>query len=267
MHRDDGDTAAGCGCRGSGERGIAGGDCSRGEDAARRGNGGVSDRDRLRVGRECARQRGGDEDFRREGAAELDPLIVHIGDRAMLEIIAAEVDQDAHRLMEAFWPGPLTLLLPRSARVPDRVTAGLKKVGVRMPAHPAAHALLLAAAVPVAAPSANRFGRTSPTSAAHVLEDLDGRIDAILDGGETTHGVESTVVDVSADECVIYRPGVITLEQIRAVCHGKVWAREGKQGEESQKNRRSLREWRAPLCSQSAADFGGRRGGSAEGGV
>jgi L-threonylcarbamoyladenylate synthase len=163
-----------------------------------------------------------------------DPLIVHIGDRGMLEMVAAEVDQDAHRLMEAFWPGPLTLLLPRSARVPDLVTAGLKKVGVRMPAHPAAHALLLAAAVPVAAPSANRFGRTSPTSAAHVLEDLDGRIDAILDGGETTHGVESTVVDVSADECVIYRPGVITLEQIRGVCHGKVWAREGKPGEESE---------------------------------
>ena len=155
-----------------------------------------------------------------------DPLIVHIADRAMLEVVAAEVGQDAHRLMEAFWPGPLTLLLPRSARVPELVTAGLAKVGVRMPAHPTAHALLLAAAVPVAAPSANRFGRTSPTSAAHVAEDLDGRIDAILDGGATTHGVESTVVDVNADECVIYRPGVITLEQIREVCHGKVWVLE-----------------------------------------
>ena len=160
-----------------------------------------------------------------------DPLIVHIGDRDMLQMVAAEIDQDAHRLMEAFWPGPLTLLLPRSARVPELVTAGLQKVGVRMPAHATAHDLLLAAAIPVAAPSANRFGRTSPTSAAHVLEDLDGRIDAILDGGETTHGVESTVVDVTADECVIYRPGVITLEQIRAVCKGKVWAREAQLGE------------------------------------
>lgn len=163
-----------------------------------------------------------------------DPLIVHIADRAMLEVVAAEVGQDAHRLMEAFWPGPLTMLLPRSARIPELVTAGLGKVGVRMPAHPVAHALLLAVAVPVAAPSANRFGRTSPTSAAHVAEDLDGRIDAILDGGATTHGVESTVVDVSAEECVIYRPGVITLEQIREVCHGKVWVREGKQVEESE---------------------------------
>lgn len=163
-----------------------------------------------------------------------DPLIVHIADRAMLEVVAAEVGQDAHRLMEAFWPGPLTMLLPRSARIPELVTAGLGKVGVRMPAHPVAHALLLAVAVPVAAPSANRFGRTSPTSAAHVAEDLDGRIDAILDGGATTHGVESTVVDVSAEECVIYRPGVITLEQIREVCHGRVWVREGKQVEESE---------------------------------
>ena len=92
-----------------------------------------------------------------------DPLIVHIGDRAMLEMIAAEVDQDAHRLMEAFWPGPLTLLLPKSARVPDLVTAGLRKVGVRMPAHPVAHALLLAAAVPVAAPA---FREAPPTFAA-----------------------------------------------------------------------------------------------------
>jgi L-threonylcarbamoyladenylate synthase len=163
-----------------------------------------------------------------------DPLIVHIGDRAMLPMVASEVDQDAHRLMEAFWPGPLTLLLPRSAKVPELVTAGLEKVGVRMPAHPTAQALLRAVAIPVAAPSANRFGRTSPTSAAHVAEDLDGRIDAILDGGETTHGVESTVVNVSAEECVIYRPGVITLEQIREVCHGKVWVRESKHGEESE---------------------------------
>jgi L-threonylcarbamoyladenylate synthase len=154
-----------------------------------------------------------------------DPLIVHVGERAMLSMVAEEVDQDAHRLMEAFWPGPLTLLTPKHARIPEIVTAGLAKVGVRMPAHPVAHALLVAAGVPVAAPSANRFGRISPTNAFHVAEDLEGRIDAILDGGETTHGVESTVVDVRPDRCVIYRPGMITLEQLRSVCRGEVMFR------------------------------------------
>jgi L-threonylcarbamoyladenylate synthase len=151
-----------------------------------------------------------------------DPLIVHIGERAMLGQVAAEVSEEAERLMDAFWPGPLTLLLPRSTQLPELVTAGLEKVGVRMPAHPVAHALLVAAGVPVAAPSANRFGRISPTSAYHVAEDLEGRIDAILDGGETTHGVESTVVDVREGECVIYRPGIVTLEQLRSVCSGEV---------------------------------------------
>jgi L-threonylcarbamoyladenylate synthase len=151
-----------------------------------------------------------------------DPLIVHIGDRAMLTLVAEEVDQDAHRLMEAFWPGPLTLLVPKHARIPEIVTAGLGKVGVRMPAHAVARALLMAAGVPVAAPSANRFGRISPTTASHVAEDLEGRIDAILDGGESTQGVESTVVDVREGECVIYRPGMITLEQLRSVCRGEV---------------------------------------------
>jgi L-threonylcarbamoyladenylate synthase len=151
-----------------------------------------------------------------------DPLIVHIGEREMLGTVAAEVSQDANRLMEAFWPGPLTLLLVKHPRIPEIVTAGLERVGVRMPAHPVAHALLLAAGVPVAAPSANRFGRISPTNACHVAEDLEGRIDAILDGGETTHGVESTVVDVREDGCVIYRPGTITLEQLRPVCRGEV---------------------------------------------
>lgn len=164
-----------------------------------------------------------------------DPLIVHIGERAMLTRVAAEVSPRAERLIEAFWPGPLTLLLPRSAAIPALVTAGLERVGVRMPAHPVTQALLQAAAVPVAAPSANRFGRISPTTAEHVVEDLEGRIDAILDGGETTHGVESTVVDVRAEECVIYRPGVITLEQIREVTGGQVGVREGREDAASAK--------------------------------
>jgi L-threonylcarbamoyladenylate synthase len=154
-----------------------------------------------------------------------DPLIVHIGDRAMLSRVAREVPENAERLMDVFWPGPLTLLLPKSAGVPDVVTAGLPRVGLRMPAHTIAQALLRAAAIPIAAPSANTFGRTSPTRADHVAEDLDGRIDAILDGGETTHGVESTVADVHEDGCVIYRPGVVTLEQMRAVCRGTVTLR------------------------------------------
>ena len=151
-----------------------------------------------------------------------DPLIVHLAERVMLASIATDVSENATRLMDAFWPGPLTLLLPRTAAVPDAVTAGRPLVGVRVPQHPVAQALLRHAGLPVAAPSANRFGCTSPTLAAHVAEDLDGKIDAILDSGETTHGLESTVVDATAERCVVYRPGVITLEQIRAVCPSAV---------------------------------------------
>ncbi len=121
----------------------------------------------------------------------------------MLERVASIPVGDEGRvvakLMEAFWPGPLTLLLPRTAEVPDAVTAGRPLVGVRMPAHPVALELIRRAGVPVAAPSANRFGRTSPTTAAHVLEDLDGRIDAVLDGGADEVGVESTVLDWQRD--------------------------------------------------------------------
>lgn len=155
-----------------------------------------------------------------------DPLIVHIADRDMLPTLTRKVPESAQRLMDAFWPGPLTLLLPRSAAVPDAVTATRPLVGVRAPKHPVAHALLTAAGLPIAAPSANSFGRISPTLASHVAEDLDGRIDAILDSGETTHGLESTVVDPTSDPCVLYRPGVITLEQIRALCPGAVAYRE-----------------------------------------
>ena len=146
-----------------------------------------------------------------------DPIIVHIADEAMLEGLVAEVPEAARKLMKAFWPGPLTLLLPRSAAVPDAVTAGRPLVGVRMPAHPVALELIRRAGVPVAAPSANLFGHISPTSAAHVLDDLDGRIDAVVDGGPTAHGVESTVLDPCQSPMVIYRPGAITAEQIRGV--------------------------------------------------
>lgn len=157
-----------------------------------------------------------------------DPLIVHLADRSMLPVITEHVPENATRLMDAFWPGPLTLLLPRSAAVPDAVTAGRPLVGVRVPRHPVANALLRAAGIPVAAPSANRFGHVSPTLAEHVLEDLEGRIDAILDSGETTHGLESTVAAPCAEPCIVYRPGVITLDQIRSICPSAVAFQESK---------------------------------------
>jgi L-threonylcarbamoyladenylate synthase len=146
-----------------------------------------------------------------------DPLIVHVCDAAMLATVAAEIPETARRLIEAFWPGPLTLLLPRSAQIPDAVTAGRPLVGVRMPAHPVALAVIRRAGVPAAAPSANRFGHTSPTTAEHVLEDLDGRIDAVVDAGPTACGVESTVLDPTTRPMTVYRPGAITLEQIREI--------------------------------------------------
>jgi L-threonylcarbamoyladenylate synthase len=150
-----------------------------------------------------------------------DPVIVHIASQVdakpMLEQIVTEVPDTARRLIAAFWPGPLTLLLPRSAAVPDAVTAGRPLVGVRMPAHPVALHLIRRAGVPIAAPSANLFSRTSPTTAAHVLEDLDGCIDAILDAGPTAHGVESTVLDPGRNPMLIYRPGAVTAKQIRSV--------------------------------------------------
>jgi L-threonylcarbamoyladenylate synthase len=148
-----------------------------------------------------------------------DPLIVHVEGREMLaqvsELPTGDKGRVVAKLMDAFWPGPLTLLLPRTAAVPDAVTAGRRLVGVRMPAHPVARELIRLAGVPIAAPSANRFGHTSPTTAEHVLADLDGRIDAVLDGGATSVGVESTVLDVAAR--AIYRPGAVTATMISRV--------------------------------------------------
>jgi L-threonylcarbamoyladenylate synthase len=146
-----------------------------------------------------------------------DPVIVHISDAAMLEGLVEEVPEAAHRLMEACWPGPLTLLLRRTAAVPDVVTAGRPLVGVRMPAHPVALEVIRRAGVPVAAPSANLFGHISPTTAAHVLADLDGRIDAVVDAGAAEHGVESTVLDPTQKPMLIYRPGALTRSQIERI--------------------------------------------------
>ncbi len=144
-----------------------------------------------------------------------DPVIVHIADFAILDGLVAEVPDAARKLMRTFWPGPLTLLLPRTSAVPDAVTAGRPLMGVRMPAHPVALELIRRAGVPVAAPSANTFGHISPTTADHVLDDLDGRIDAVLDAGPTRQGVESTVLDPCRNPMVIYRPGAVTAVQIR----------------------------------------------------
>ncbi|WP_348268982.1 L-threonylcarbamoyladenylate synthase [Edaphobacter sp. DSM 109919] len=154
--------------------------------------------------------------FAAKGRPSWDPLIVHVSDHEMLVNIAITTPK-AEKLIQHFWPGPLTLLLPRTSKVPDAITAGRPLIGVRMPSHPLALALIRAAGVPIAAPSANRFGHTSPTTADHVLEDLDGRIDAILDGGPTTVGVESTVLDPNQSPMLIYRPGAITPEMIEPI--------------------------------------------------
>jgi L-threonylcarbamoyladenylate synthase len=145
-----------------------------------------------------------------------DPLIVHVGHAWQIDEIAF-MGSLAHQLAGRFWPGPLTLVLPKRADVPPEVTAGLDTVAVRVPAHPIAHALLIEAGLPVAAPSANLFGRPSPTLAEHVLHDLRDRIDAVVDGGRAPVGVESTIVDVSGKQPRLLRPGGVAAEDIETL--------------------------------------------------
>ncbi len=152
--------------------------------------------------------------FSVKGRPTTDPLIIHVKSRAQLDETAIAVPDVAYRLIDQFWPGPLTLVLTRSERIAAAASAGLATVAVRMPAHPVALALLEAARVPVAAPSANRFAHPSPTTARHVLDDLDGRIPLILDGGPTTVGVESTIVDLTRSHPRLLRPGGIPVEAI-----------------------------------------------------
>ncbi len=151
-----------------------------------------------------------------------DPLIVHIASDEMLAVVVSDISAIERSLMRAFWPGPLTLLLPRREHVPAVVSAGRPKLGLRLPLHPVARALIEVAGVPVAAPSANSFGHTSPTTARHVLEDLDGRIDAILDGGATMLGLESTVMDASATPPTLYRHGMVSIEELQRLVPGLV---------------------------------------------
>ena len=146
-----------------------------------------------------------------------DPLIVHIAHIGQVNQIAIGLPAGARKLALSFWAGPLTLILKKKPEVPDIVTAGLPNVAVRVPSHRVARALMELSGIPIAAPSANRFSRPSPTTAAHVLEDLDGRVDLILDAGPTDIGLESTIVDFTVDPPVFRRPGGITFEQIHSL--------------------------------------------------
>jgi L-threonylcarbamoyladenylate synthase len=155
--------------------------------------------------------------FEAKQRPQFDPLIVHIADRMQLDNVVKALTATARQLIDQFWPGPLTLVLPKQPTIPDLVTAGLDTVAVRMPNHPVAHALIRAAGTPIAAPSANPFGYVSPTTAQHVADGLGHTIDLILDGGPCPVGVESTIVSLVGPQAELLRPGSITLEQLRAV--------------------------------------------------
>ena len=155
--------------------------------------------------------------FKAKGRPGDNPLIVHIVDMNQMDKLVNAVPKKAIKLAQAFWPGPLTMVFKKLACVPNTVTAGLDTVAIRIPAHPVAQQLIRTANIPIAAPSANRSGKPSPTTAKHVIQDLLGKIDAIVDGGNATVGLESTVIDMTAKMPVLLRPGSITLEQIREV--------------------------------------------------
>ncbi len=152
-----------------------------------------------------------------KGRPSDNPLILHISKKEELSLIVKEIRPVAEELMKFFWPGPLTLIFEKSERVPYTTTGGLETVAVRMPEHEGARQLIQAAGVPIAAPSANRSGRPSPTTADHVKEDLDGKIDAVVDGGTVGIGLESTIIDLTEDIPVILRPGHITKEMVASV--------------------------------------------------
>ena len=155
--------------------------------------------------------------FEAKGRPQDNPLIVHICGMEMLHGIVSEVPERARKLAEAFWPGPLTMVMPRGPEVSEVTCAGLDTVGVRMPSHPVVQAVIRESGVAFAAPSANLSGKPSPTNAQDTLVDMDGRLPLILDGGESMVGVESTVVSVTGEHPVLLRPGYITKEQMEAV--------------------------------------------------
>jgi len=155
--------------------------------------------------------------FTAKGRPSDNPLIVHIASTDQLADLVASVDKRSQKLIENFWPGPLTIVFPKKEGISSLISAGLPTIAVRMPSHPVALAIIRAANLPIAAPSANRSGRPSPTTAAHVLQDLSGLIAGVVDGGEAGIGVESTVIDVSGQIPLILRPGGITVEQLKGV--------------------------------------------------
>lgn len=155
--------------------------------------------------------------YNAKGRPSDNPLILHIADTGALKELAVDIPESAYRLAEAFWPGPLTMILRKSGIVPYTTTGGLETVAVRMPSHPVAHELIARSGVYIAAPSANLSGRPSPTRGEHVAEDMAGRIDMIIDGGAIEIGIESTIVDLTAPVPMILRPGYITAEMIKEV--------------------------------------------------
>ncbi len=155
--------------------------------------------------------------FAAKGRPQDNPLILHIPDVSWLERYCKDIPLTAYQLAEAYWPGPMTMILYHKELVPDAVTAGLDTVGMRCPAHKLCRDIIAAAGVPVAAPSGNTSGRPSPTTAQHMLEDMDGKIEAIVDGGPCAVGVESTIIDLTCNPPRLLRPGGITLEQLRDV--------------------------------------------------
>ena len=155
--------------------------------------------------------------YEAKGRPSDNPLIAHVSAMEEVYPLVSQVSEKAKKLMDAFWPGPMTLIFPKSDLVPYGTTGGLDTVAVRMPSDPVANRLIALAGVPVAAPSANTSGRPSPTTAQHVLQDMDGRIDMIIDGGPVGIGVESTIVDVSVETPTVLRPGAITMEMLEEV--------------------------------------------------
>ena len=155
--------------------------------------------------------------FAAKGRPQDNPLILHIPDVSWLERYCKDIPLTAYKLAQAYWPGPMTMILCHKDVVPDAVTAGLDTVGMRCPAHKLCRDIIAAAGVPVAAPSGNTSGRPSPTTAQHMLEDMDGKIEAIVDGGPCAVGVESTIIDLTCTPPRLLRPGGITLEQLRDV--------------------------------------------------
>jgi len=155
--------------------------------------------------------------FKAKGRPQDNPLIVHVADKLSVEELVFKISDKTEKLMDAFWPGPLTLVMNKKQIVPEIITGGLNTVAVRVPSHPIALALIRSAKLPIAAPSANVSGKPSPTDSKHVINDLDGKVDVIIDGGFSNIGVESTVVDMVADPPMLLRPGGITFEQMKLV--------------------------------------------------